>query len=239
MPSKFRLRRPPAVMLAILIALLLFSAAADAQAKRRRRAPVRPILPTTTLPAGEPQIISRADDYSDPNSQVVAQPVSTPVPATDDPARSIEELEQRIKGLEAAKGSTKDDGQKRLLLNLDILTRAEDRSAALRKQLFDIIDKENSIKTRLEGIDNELRPEAIERSTALVGSLRPEDLRATRKRSLESEKANLESLLAQIQATHTSLDQTLQRSEALVEKLRNKLEKDIEAALVDDDSQKP
>ena len=156
----------------------------------------------------------------------------------DDASKSIEDLEKRIKSLEAARSGDKDEKQKRLLLNLDILTRAEERAATLRKQLFDMIDKESAIKTRLELIDNDLRPEAIERSTALVGSLRPEEIRAVRRKNLEVEKANLESLLTQIQQTKTSLDLNTQKADAMVEKLRTKLEKDIDSAL-DDDTGKP
>ena len=87
------------------------------------------------------------------------------------------------------------------------------------------------------GYDAE-RWEAIERSTALVGSLRPEEIRAVRRKNLEVEKANLESLLTQIQQTKTSLDLNTQKADAMVEKLRTKLEKDIDSAL-DDDTGKP
>ena len=37
-----------------------------------------------------------------------------------------------------------------MLLNLDILTRSEQRAETLRKQLYEAIEKESTIKTRLD-----------------------------------------------------------------------------------------
>jgi hypothetical protein len=86
----------------------------------------------------------------------------------------------------------------------------------------------------LDSLEYDLRPEVIETSTAMVGSLRPEEIRASRKKSLESERANLQYLLTEIQRNRGSLEISLQRSDALIEKLRAKLEKEIDTALEDD-----
>ena len=74
----------------------------------------------------------------------------------------------------------------------------------------------------------------IERSVALSGSMRPEEIREARRKSLEAEKRNLQTLLTDIQSTRASMEQTVLRADALVDRLRTKLEKDIEAALADD-----
>jgi galactokinase/mevalonate kinase-like predicted kinase len=68
----------------------------------------------------------------------------------------------------------------------------------------------------------------IERSAAFAGSLRPEEIRDQRKKSLEAEKKNLESLLTQIQTTRTSLEENVYKADFLVEKVRLKLDKDID-----------
>jgi hypothetical protein len=65
----------------------------------------------------------------------------------------------------------------------------------------------------------------------LAGSLRPEELRDARRKSLEAERRNLQALLTEVQATRANLDQTVLRADAMVEKLRLKLEKDIDDAL--------
>ena len=50
--------------------------------------------------------------------------------------------------------------------------------------------------------------------------------------SLAAERDNLQALLLEIQTTRTSVSANLQKSEVLVEKLRTKLEKDIDDALL-------
>lgn len=187
---------------------------------------------------GEAQVISRASDFPDLDAKSIEKAEDRidagVAAATSENARIIGELRSRIEGLESVKKDDQDEKQKRLLMNLDILNRAEQRSESLRKQLFDLMEKENSVKTKLDLIEMNLRPEAIERDVAFAGTLRPEALRDLKKRQLEIEKTNLTAFLAEIQKSKLTLDQNLQRSESIVERLRVKLEKEIDAALVDD-----
>lgn len=216
----------------LIFAVLVFAMsciAANAQPKSKPK-PLATPLPTLT----GAEIISRAEDYNEP--QPTEQPVEKPAgkTATTTSAR-IKELTERIKKLEETREATYDEKQKRLLLNLDILTRAEQRSESLRKQLFEMIEKENSIKMRLDQIDLDMRPEAIERSLQMAGSLRPEDVRENRRKTLLAEKNNLSSLLLQIQQNRSNLESSLSKSDLMVEKLRTKLEKDIDESFLKDD----
>jgi hypothetical protein len=86
----------------------------------------------------------------------------------------------------------------------------------------------------LDLIEVDIRPESIERSVAFAGTLRPEELRNIRKKNLEVERTNLQSLLGEIQRTKTSLELNVQKADILVDKLRLKVEKEIDAALIDD-----
>lgn len=222
------------------LSFLIFIVSVEGQTNRRKPA-VKP-TPTPTPKATEPAVISRADEYptvviepppsnrTDPNSSVL-DPGS---------AEKIAELRERLARLEQISGKKDpDEKAKRLALNLDILTKSEQRSDSLRKQLFEMIEKENLIRSRIDQIDIDMRPEAIERQLSSVGSLRPEELRAQRRRSLELEKANLQSLLAEVQKNRANIDLNLQRSDALVERLRIKFEKDIDTALSDEPIDKP
>lgn len=179
------------------------------------------------------EIISRASDYTEPVPTAAKEPDKA-VKQPDTGASLVKELSERLRKLEENQKTTYDEKQRRLLLNLDILTRAEQRSESLRRQLFEMVEKENALKSRLDQIDIEMRPEVIERALQLAGSLRPEDVRDARRRSLAAEKANVQSLLSQVQATKAAIDLNLQRADQMVEKLRNKLERDIEDALKDD-----
>ena len=221
----------------VLATALLASVTADAQTNRRRTSV--PIPAPTATPSGEPMVISRADDFPDTGAEAIPpDPNEVKTGADRGSIQSLEELGTRIKNLEAAATQTRtqpdrDEKQKRLLLNLDIVTKAEQRAEELRKRLFELLEKETTIRTRIDSLDYDLRPEMIERTTAITGSLRPEEMRENRRKSLATEKASLQNLLVEIQKNKTSLEISLQRADALVEKLRTKLDKDIDTALED------
>ena len=222
-PSK----RPVTLLLA-MIAVSLFSFTAGAQTKRK----AKPLAtPPPTLTGAE--IISRADDYQ--VSPAITQPVTKNSTNASANATKIAALNERIKKLEGTQKNDYDEKQKRMLLNLDILTRAEQRSESLRKQLFEMIEKENSVKSRLDQIETDSRPEMIERTLQLAGSMKPEEIRDIRRKSLAAEKSNLQSLLMEIQNTRANISVNLQKADVMVEKLRNKLENDIENSFLKDD----
>ena len=181
------------------------------------------------------EIISRADDYVEVPRPAV-KPAEKEEVKPDNSSALIKELYERIKKLEDGQKSTYDDKQKRLLLNLDILTRAEQRSESLRKQNFEMIEKENSVKSRLEQIEIDIRPESINRTLQMAGSMKPEEIRESRRKSLEAERGNLNSLLVEIQSTRANINLNLQKANEMVEKLRNKLEKDIDESFLKDDN---
>lgn len=205
---------------------------------RPRTRTVRP-TPTPTPAGNEPLIISRAEDFPDENGQVVKVPIdpaNSPGDA-EESRRTILALQERIKTLEAGQRSDPDAKQKRLLLNLDILTRAEQRVESLRKQMFDMVEKESTVQARLETLEMESRPEMIERSIAFAGTLRPEELREAKARQLASEKTKLQTLILEIQKNKSSLESNIIKAEDLVERLRTKLERDIDEALKEEDEQ--
>ncbi len=230
--------------LTFLFCLCVSFSVAEAQtAKRKTRRTARPVAILTPLPSPqqtEPEIISRAEDNQNENQIVVVPQNQLTEPESlenkiDKVGDGIKDLKTRVKSLESGKTNAYDEKQKRLLLNLDILTRAETRSESLRKQLFDMIEKESTVKTRLEQLENDSRPEMIDRTVAFVGSMRPEELRDARRKNMQSERQNLQNLLTEIQSSRTSLESNLQKADILVEKLRSKLEKDIDDALAADD----
>lgn len=225
-----QLRNVTGFCLSVLLSLGLFAFDADAQTTRKKPKPT-----PTPVRTGEPAVISRADDY--PTVVIEPVPVDNSVPAGTSDA-TIEELRERLLQLEARSNKKDPDAkQRQLALNLDILTKSEQRSDGLRKQLFEMIEKENAIRGRMDQIDNDMRPESIERSMATVGSLRPEELREQRRRSLGLEKGNLQALLTEVQKNRTNLELNLQRSDALVERLRVRIEKEIDTALAEDEKE--
>lgn len=227
---------------AVLLAFGGLIAPLNAQTKPRKKSKKTPIVKRTP-----PVIVSRSGQYVDGN-QIILSPTQenqNPPPVENNQADTtaeeaelrvkIKELNARLKLLEKPKPNDYDEKQKRLLMNLDILSRAEQRADALRKQLFEMIEKQSTIQTRIDQIQYESRPETINRSVAFAGSLRPEDLRELREKSLAAEQKNLESLLTQIQTNRASLEENVRQADFLVEKVRLKLNKEIDDALTDDE----
>lgn len=231
--------------IALGFGIITFYTETNGQNTRRRTTLPQPAAsPTPRSQSDVPEVISRANDYLTGEqiinpSQPLPENAETPTePEAETEAerlnKRIKELNSRIQTLEGNKQNQYDQKQKRLLLNMDILSRAEQRAESLRKQLFELIDKESSLQSRLDQLNYDLRPEMLERSSAFAGSLRPEEIRETRKKTLESEKRNLENLLSQIQTSRISLEENLRKADLLVEKVRLKLEKEIDDALVEE-----
>lgn len=213
------------------------------QKPRKTRAKTNRPVPPTAIPAVVPasaEVVSRDDDYNQQNQsfEQTEQTITQTQPAGEVSGESAESyinrLNQRLAQLESAPKKDPDEKQKRLRMNLEILNLAETRTETLRKQLFDVIDREGQIRTRLDQIAADIRPEMIERQVAFSGSLKPEELRDARRKSMEIEKRNLELRLTELQTQRTNLESNVQKSDAIVQKLRDKLESQIDAALSDD-----
>ena len=231
-----------AAVLASVLLILPFVSLADAQTKKKKKTHKTSTTQTSTYtpPTTEPTVVSRASDYQDSSAIINPGPETTAAPAIEtERDRQLADLAARIKQLEKDMKEGYDEKQKRLLLNLDILTRAEQRAESLRKQRYELLDKENTIQTRLDQIEVDIRPETIERSVAVVGSLRPEELRDAKRKSLEAERRNLQSLLTQVQATRATLDGSVDKADQLVQKLRATLEADIDKTLNDETKDNP
>ncbi len=234
----FNLNKIFLALVVLSVGLIGFSET-NAQTTRRTRSsipkPVGTPVPTSTLII--PEIVRRADE-TDMENPVYSNGETQPVENTENAdvlKEKISVLNAKIKTLESDNKPEADAKEKKLLLSLDILTRAEQRAESLQKQLYEVIEKENAVKMRIEQIVYDMRPEMIDRNAAFAGSLRPEDVRDARRKSLENEKTNLESLLTQIQSNRTKLEQSVERADFLVEKIRLKFEKEIDDALIDEE----
>jgi hypothetical protein len=112
---------------------------------------------------------------------------------------------------------------KRISTNFDILTRAEERAEILRKQLIELLEKETQFKMRLVQLEEEMRPENIERTLSTYGTTRTVEIRETRRRVLESEKRGVESLLQITSQSRLRLEDDVRQADQLVSKLRQRL----------------
>jgi hypothetical protein len=135
----------------------------------------------------------------------------------------LREISDRLSAPDAKSASASPDKPNRLALSLELLARAEERAGILRKQLIETIEKDTSYRSRLAQIDEEMRPENVERVLSGVGTTRTSELREVRRRSLEIEKRGLESLLVLATQSRARLDDDVKQADALVSRLRQRL----------------
>ena len=91
---------------------------------------------------------------------------------------------------------------------------AQERSANLRAQLVETQAKQAELQTQLQQVEEDLKPENIERSLAGVGSTRPEGLREARRRQLEIQKKSMQSQRDLLATSRTRLEAAIASADA-------------------------
>jgi hypothetical protein len=90
---------------------------------------------------------------------------------------------------------------------------AADAVDELRLQLIELQEKEGSLRMRAQQLEEELKPENIERSLAGIGSTRPEELREARRRQLTIEQESVKAQLKLIETTKARLETAIASAE--------------------------
>src|SRR5437762_6867673 len=93
-------------------------------------------------------------------------------------------------------------------------TNAQERAAKLRAQLADTEARQTELQSRLQQLEENLKPENIERSLAGVGSVHPEELREARRRQLEIQWKGIQSQLDSLAATRARLEAAIAAADA-------------------------
>jgi len=168
------------------------------------------------------------------------------VATTEAVAKEIAMLRQSVQSLDATIGDiaakllpvfTKgkdgaNESQNRISSSFTLLTQAEQRAEMLRKQLFELIEKETLYRTRITQLEEDMRPENVERAMNPYGTTRTAELRDNRRRVLDTERKGFESLLSLVSQSRLRLDEELKQADLLVTKIRLRLnpliEKEIE-----------
>ncbi len=84
----------------------------------------------------------------------------------------------------------------------------------LKLHLLELEAQEAELRARTVQIDEDIKPENIQRSLAGVGSTKPEELREARRRQLETEKRIVEAQLASLEQTKSRLQNEITAAEA-------------------------
>jgi hypothetical protein len=238
-----RFIRYSSFLLAVLIAISVCSLDADAQRRRKRRATrakkpaaTRPVITNPDIaPAGSEQsggteterIVSTADQSVNENEQTPdsTQPKksngSTGSASDADMQRTIHTLSNQVDRLNDKLTEMQRTDSARL--DMERLTRAEQRAESLRGQQLDVETRLADLQAKAEQIEYELRPENIERA-ANYGTTRPEEAREARRRQLENERSRVQSQIKLLENSRTRLAASVNTADAEVDTLRRKLE---------------
>jgi len=93
-------------------------------------------------------------------------------------------------------------------------TNPQGRGANLRAQLADTEARQTELQSRLHQLEENLKPDNIERSLAGVGSVHPEELREARRRQLEIERRGVQSQLDVLAASRSRLETAIAAADA-------------------------
>jgi len=203
--------------------------------KRRRSVPAAPKPVITNPPiappdgtknpdeAGDVKIISTADFKESTEQQQGSKPKVTAEPTEGEKTQqTISDLSKQVDRLNNKLTQMQEDD--RYQLEMERLTRAEQRAEQLRSQLMDIQAKIADFEARIEQLDWAIKPENIEASSAGYGSTRPEAAREARRKSLESERTRVQAQLKLAETSKSRLEGAVANADLEVDQLRAKLE---------------
>ena len=239
-----RLRTYSRVVIGICLILTFCIAEGDAQTRKKRRtrraapAAPKPVItnPTIAPPesttatdkssTGDVKIISTADPTTNKDSSENLQGWKPKVTAAEpndqeQVQQTITTLSNQVNKLNEKLGRMQEDD--RYQLDMERLTRAEQRAEQLRSQLMDIQSKIADFEAKLEQIEFALRPENLEGSMAGYGSTRPEQAREARKKQLEGERSRTQAQLKLADTSRSRLEVAVANADSEVDMLRAKL----------------
>ena len=201
-----------AVSLPLVICVLTLFTQSFAQSAERRQ-------PAAT-PQSEEPAVGRTPN---PNStEAVVNEIDLLRKSLQTLNQRLREISEKLPALDS-KPSAANTKQNSIAVSLELLARAEERAGILRKQLIELIEKETTYKTRLTQLDEDARPENVERALSGVGTTRTAELRDARRRSLEIEKRGLESLLSLSSQSRARLEDDVRQADSLVSRIRQRV----------------
>ena len=221
----------------MIASLCLVDVGAQTRRKRRSRRVPRPVItnPVITPPAkeqapatGGEKIISTADETAGETDQS-AEALEQKKTRTKKSASDDDEMQQSITTLSNQVNRLTDklsqmQENERSLLDMERLSRAEQRAEGLRSQQIEVESKLADLQSKVEQLEYALKPENIDRATATFGTTRPEEARESRRRQLESEKSRAQAQIRILEISRVRLETAVANADAEVDLLRRRLQ---------------
>jgi chromosome segregation ATPase len=237
MPGRIRSYVKFLIAVCLVVSFCLVDSNAQTRRKKRTRrsapAAPKPVITNPTIAPpdatqtdanGDVKIISTADstqETTQPAQQDKKPSTSTP-PEQEQIQQTITTLSNQVNRLNDKLSQMHEDD--RYQMDMERLTRAEQRAEQLRSQLIDVQARIADFESKLEQIEFALRPENIENSTAGYGSTRPEQARDARKKQLEGERSRVQAQLKLVENSKSRLEVAVANADSEVDLLRAKLQ---------------
>ena len=227
--------RQVALLVAVLIAVGV--CLVDAGAQRRKRRPRRVTnsspsptpTPDESADPSDPRIVSTADQTTTnattktgSSQRPKSAGTSTPESEAEALRRTITDLSGQVNKLNDKLNQVQED--QRSLVDLERLSRAEQRAEGFRTQLRDVQQKETDIQGQLDQIEYALQPENIERAVGMMGTTHPEEVRDQRRRQLESQRTKVRAQYDQLEQSRVRLEAAIATADSEVDTLRARID---------------
>ena len=255
-----RIRSYIKFLVAVCLVVSFCLADSDAQTRRKKRsrrsapAAPKPVITNPTIAPpdatqstaqtnanGDVKIISTADSTQETTQPTQDKKTSTSTPTEQQQMQqTITTLSNQVNRLNDKLTQMNEDD--RYQMEMERLTRAEQRAEQLRSQLIDVQGKIADFEARLEQIEYALRPENIESSTAGYGSTHPEQARDARRKQLEGERSRVQAQLKLVESSKIRLETAVANADSEVDLLRAKLQQrreQMDAQPITTDTPKP
>jgi len=223
------IRKLVVVVLAIVVMTgLLVDSAAQKRKRTRRRAPSTPKItnPDIYQPSPVDNVNAGTSETSAPGNS------NSNAAQSEDPeamkktirglSNQVDKLSDKLNEMQASQAS---------MVDLERLSRAEQRSSQLRTELREVQGKKADLEAHVEQLENDLKPENIERAVAGYGTTRPEELRAQRQKQLENDRTRSRQQIDQLAASEGRIQQAIATSDVEIDRLQKKLEAADKAAI--------
>ena len=223
------IRKLVVVVLAIVVMTgLLVDSAAQKRKRTRRRAPSTPKItnPDIYQPSPVDNVNAGTSETSAPGNS------NSNAAQSEDPeamkktirglSNQVDKLSDKLNEMQASQAS---------MVDLERLSRAEQRSSQLRTELREVQGKKADLEAHVEQVENDLKPENIERAVAGYGTTRPEELRAQRQKQLENDRTRSRQQIDQLAASEARIQQAIATSDVEIDRLQKKLEAADKAAI--------
>jgi predicted nucleic acid-binding Zn-ribbon protein len=143
-------------------------------------------------------------------------------------SKSVEGFNERLKNFSETftsnQGLRLTERQQKLLAAFEFLNRAEQRLATLQTLKITLAERQTAARVRLAQNEVDSKPEAIDRSVAVRGTVTDaEEARESRRRALARQRNEINNLIGEIQESINAINEEIRQTEYFLRTIRSRI----------------